>query len=83
MDFEQTAKISGSRFVTLKKDLAKMARALISFMIDCHTEEHDFEEVAMPVLVKPDAMYNVGQLPKFEVIVRAIAHQIFLGRHKI
>ena len=66
MDFEQTAKISGSRFVTLKKDLAKMARALISFMIDCHTEEHDFEEVAMPVLVKPDAMYNVGQLPKFE-----------------
>lgn len=66
MDFEQTAKISGSRFVTLKKDLAKMARALISFMIDCHIEEHDFEEVAMPVLVKTDAMYNVGQLPKFE-----------------
>lgn len=66
MDFEQTAKICGSRFVTLKKDLAKMARALISFMIDCHIEEHDFEEVAMPVLVKPDAMYNVGQLPKFE-----------------
>ncbi|MCP5369880.1 MAG: serine--tRNA ligase [Rickettsiaceae bacterium] len=65
MDFEQTAKICGSRFVTLKKDLARMARALISFMIDCHIEEHDFEEVAMPVLVKPDAMYHVGQLPKF------------------
>lgn len=65
MDFEQTAKISGSRFVTLKGDLAKLERALINFMLDIHTEQFKFEEVSPPSLVRPDAMYNVGQLPKF------------------
>lgn len=65
MDFEQTAKISGSRFVTLKGKLARLERALINFMIDTHTQEFDFEEVSPPVLVRPEAMYNVGQLPKF------------------
>lgn len=65
MDFEQTAKISGSRFVTLKKDLARLERALISFMIDTHVDEFDYEEVSPPVLVRDQAMYNVGQLPKF------------------
>jgi len=64
MDFEQTAKISGSRFVTLKKGLAKLERALISFMIDIHTEKFKFEEVSPPSLVRPEAMYNTGQLPK-------------------
>lgn len=64
MDFEQTAKICGSRFVTLKKDLARMARALTAFMIDCHVEA-EYEEIAMPILVRPEAMYNAGQLPKF------------------
>lgn len=65
MDFEQTAKICGSRFVSLKKDLARLERALISFMVDCHVDEHGFEEVSVPVLVRPEAMYNAGQLPKF------------------
>lgn len=65
MDFEQTAKISGSRFVTLKGKLAKLERALISFMIDIHTEDYGYIEVSPPILVKPEAMYNVGQLPKF------------------
>lgn len=65
MDFEQTAKISGSRFVTLKGDLAKLERALINFMLDIHTEQFKFEEVSPPSLVRPEAMYNVGQLPKF------------------
>ena len=65
MDFEQTAKISGSRFVTLRGDLAKLERALISFMIDVHTGL-GFEEISAPSLVRPKAMYNVGQLPKFE-----------------
>ncbi len=65
MDFEQTAKICGSRFVTLKKDLAKLERALISFMIDTHTNENGFEEISAPALVRPVAMYNTGQLPKF------------------
>lgn len=65
MDFEQTAKISGSRFVTLKGDLARMERALISFMLDIHTTEFEFMEHSTPCLVRPSAMYNVGQLPKF------------------
>lgn len=65
MDFEQTAQVSGSRFVTLKGKLAKLERALISFMIDLHTEKHNFSEVSPPVLVRSEAMYNVGQLPKF------------------
>jgi seryl-tRNA synthetase len=65
MDFEQTAKISGSRFVTLKGKLAKMERALINFMIDLHTEDSLFEEISVPILVRPQAMYNTGQLPKF------------------
>jgi seryl-tRNA synthetase len=66
MDFEQTAKISGSRFVTLKADLAKLERALVNFMIDIHTKEFGFLEVSPPYLVRPNAMYNVGQLPKFD-----------------
>lgn len=65
MDFAQTAKISGSRFVTLKGDLAKLERALINFMLDIHTKEFGFEELSIPYLVRPHAMYNVGQLPKF------------------
>lgn len=65
MDFEQTARISGSRFVTLRGGLAKLYRALINFMIDIHTLEFDFEEVTPPALVRAEAMYNVGQLPKF------------------
>lgn len=64
MDFEVTAKMSGSRFVTLKGDLAKLERALINFMIDQHTSEFGFEEVSPPALVRPNAMYNTGQLPK-------------------
>lgn len=64
MDFEQTAKISGSRFVTLKDDLAKLERALINFMIDLQTEK-GFQEISPPALVRPSSLYNVGQLPKF------------------
>lgn len=65
MDFAQTAKISGSRFVTLTHDLAKLERALVNFMIDMHTDEFAFTEVSPPYMVRPTAMYNVGQLPKF------------------
>lgn len=65
MDFEQTAQISGSRFVTLKGKLAKLERALVSFMIDIHVNEFGFEEISPPVIVKSEAMYNAGQLPKF------------------
>ncbi len=65
IDFIQTAKISGSRFVTLKGDLARLERALINFMLDVHIKEFGFEEISPPYLVKPSAMYNVGLLPKF------------------
>lgn len=64
MDFEQTAVISGSRFVTLKTGLARLERALISFMLDTHTKQFKFEEISPPLLVRPLAMYNTGQLPK-------------------
>lgn len=64
MDFVQTAKISGSRFVTLKSSLAKLERALINFMIDIHTSEFDFVELSPPLLVKATSMYNTAQFPK-------------------
>ncbi len=67
MDFIQTAKISGSRFVTLKGQLAMLERALINFMIDVHTKDWEFLEISPPCLVRSPAMYNVGQLPKFAV----------------
>ncbi|WP_375326795.1 serine--tRNA ligase [Candidatus Tisiphia endosymbiont of Nemotelus uliginosus] len=65
MDFVNTAKISGSRFVTLRGDLARLERALINFMMDTHTQEFDFTELSPPSLVRSTAMYNTGQLPKF------------------
>ena len=66
MDFSQTAKMSGSRFVSLKGGLARLERALANFMLDNHTKEYGYLEVSPPALVKNHAMYNVGQLPKFE-----------------
>ncbi len=65
LDFKQTAKISGSRYVTLHKDLAKLERALANFMLDIHTNEFGFQEVSVPYLVRSSAMYGAGQLPKF------------------
>jgi seryl-tRNA synthetase len=65
MDFAQTAKISGSRFVSLYGDLAKLERALANFMLDLHTSKFGFVEVSPPCLVRDEAMFGVGQLPKF------------------
>jgi seryl-tRNA synthetase len=65
MDFETAAKISGARFTILKSGLARMERALGQFMLDMHTIEHGYTEVQPPLLVKDDAMYGTGQLPKF------------------
>jgi len=67
MDFEQTAKISGSRFVTLKGALARLERAIISFMLDTHTAEFQFEEMSPPALVRPEAMYNTGPASLAEI----------------
>jgi seryl-tRNA synthetase len=66
IDFETAVNISGSRFVILKKDIAKLERALTNFMIDVHTKENDYEEVNVPVLVKEETMFGTGQLPKFK-----------------
>ena len=65
MDFEAAAKISGSRFVVLKGQLARMERALGQFMMDLHTTEHGYTEGAPPVLVRDEAMFGTAQLPKF------------------
>ncbi len=65
MDFEIAAKLSGSRFVVLKKGLARLERALGQFMLDLHTTEHGYMEVAPPLLVQDEVMYGTAQLPKF------------------
>lgn len=65
MDFERAAKISGARFVVLKHDLARLERALATFMLDIHTREFGYTEVHPPVLVNDAALYGTGQLPKF------------------
>jgi len=65
MDFERAAKVSGARFVYLKADLARLERALASFMLDTHTEKFGYTEVNPPVLVRDNAMFGTGQLPKF------------------
>jgi len=66
MDFERAAKVSGARFVYLKGDLAKLERALGAFMLDTHTQKFGYTEVNPPVLVRDNAMFGTGQLPKFE-----------------
>jgi seryl-tRNA synthetase len=67
MDFEAAAKLSGARFVVLKKGLARMERALGQFMLDVHTgEPHNYTEVSPPLLVRDDVMFGTAQLPKFE-----------------
>jgi seryl-tRNA synthetase len=65
MDFEAAAKISGARFVFLNSGLARLERALAQFMLDTHTTEHGYTEVSPPLLVRDNALYGTGQLPKF------------------
>ena len=65
MDFERAARMSGARFVVLKGDLARLERALARFMLDLHTGEFGYTEVAPPLLVHDHAMFGTGQLPKF------------------
>lgn len=66
VDSERGVKIAGSRFVVLRGAGARLERALISFMLDLHTREHDFTEILPPFLVKRSGMQAAGQLPKFE-----------------
>jgi seryl-tRNA synthetase len=65
MDFEAATRMSGSRFVALKGQLARLERALAAFMMDLHTETFGYTEVSPPLLVKDHVMFGTGQLPKF------------------
>jgi len=65
MDFERAAKLSGARFVVLSSALARMERALGAFMLDMHTTEFGYRETNPPALVRSEALYGTGQLPKF------------------
>ncbi len=65
MDFTQTAKLCGSRFVTLKDGLARLERALVNFMLDIHTREFGYREMSTPFMVRESTMFGIGQLPKF------------------
>ena len=65
MDFKIAAKLSGSRFVVLQKDLARMERALGQFMLDLHTGAHGYIEVSPPIMVRDEVMFGTAQLPKF------------------
>ena len=66
MDFEKASKISGARFVIQQGSLARLERAIANFMLDLHTTEFDYQEVNVPILVRDNALYGTGQLPKFE-----------------
>jgi seryl-tRNA synthetase len=65
MDFETAARMSGSRFVVLRSGLARLERALGQFMLDIQTQEHGYTEISPPLLVRDQALYGTGQLPKF------------------
>jgi len=65
LDFEAASKLAGSRFVVLRGGIARLHRALAQFMLDLHTGEHGYTEVAPPYLVRDEALFGTGQLPKF------------------
>jgi seryl-tRNA synthetase len=65
MDFDAAAKMSGARFVVMKGALARMERALAQFMLDLHTTENGYTEHYVPLMVRDEAMFGTGQLPKF------------------
>ncbi len=66
LDFETASKLTGSRYVVMRGQMAKLHRALIQFMLDIHTNEHGYEEVYVPYIVNSDSLKGTGQLPKFE-----------------
>jgi seryl-tRNA synthetase len=76
LDGDTGAKLSGARFTVLRGALARLHRALAQFMLDLHTQEHEYLECNVPLLVYPQAMQGTGQLPKFEEDLFAIAGEI-------
>ena len=65
MDFTRAAKMSGARFVTMFGELARLERAIAALMLDIQTKENDYQEVSVPLMVRDEAVYGTGQLPKF------------------
>ncbi|WP_394174525.1 serine--tRNA ligase [Thalassotalea litorea] len=65
LDFESGAKLSGTRFVVMRGQIARLNRAIGQFMLDMHTEQHGYQETNVPLLVNHDSLYGTGQLPKF------------------
>lgn len=65
LDFASAVKITGSRFVVMKGQIARLHRAIAQFMLDLHTEEHGYQEMYVPYLVNHATLYGTGQLPKF------------------
>ena len=66
IDFKNSTKLSGSRFVILSSNFALLERALINFMLDIHVNKFSYKEISPPLLVNEDVMFGTGQLPKFE-----------------
>lgn len=66
MDFETASKLTGSRFVVLRRQFAKLHRALAQFMLDTHVEQNGYEEAYLPYIVNSESLFGTGQLPKFE-----------------
>jgi seryl-tRNA synthetase len=65
LDFETATKLTGSRFVVMRGQIARLNRAISQFMLDLHTQEHGYQEMYVPYLVNKDSLYGTGQLPKF------------------
>ena len=80
MDFDTATKITGTRFVLLNGQIARLHRALIQFMLDLHTQQHGYTEVYAPYMVNADSLRGTGQLPKFEADLFKLSgeHQYYL-----
>ncbi len=75
LDFETAVKLTGSRFVVMKAEMAQLHRALIQFMLDTHSQEHGYTEVNVPYMVNSDSLLGTGQLPKFAEELFALKEQ--------
>nr|B0T1Q3.1 RecName: Full=Serine--tRNA ligase; AltName: Full=Seryl-tRNA synthetase; Short=SerRS; AltName: Full=Seryl-tRNA(Ser/Sec) synthetase [Caulobacter sp. K31] len=80
MDFEAAARMSGARFVVLKGQIARLERALGQFMLDLQTVQHGYTEVSPPLLVKDEALFGTGQLPKFKADLFKTSEQNWVER---
>jgi seryl-tRNA synthetase len=79
-DFEAGAKISGSAFVVYRGMGAKLERALIQFLLDLHTEEHGYEEILPPFVIRPECLVGTGQLPKFaDQVYHCVEDDLYLA----